>query len=274
MKKIKICFLTICLVLCFAVPVWARTRGNVFDEAKLFTTEQQQDLTEQAQSLSEKLGLDILFLTTTDTQGLSAKEYAAQFFIDGDFGFGEEKSGIVFVIDMKEHDAQMVTSGEAIEIYTDYYISQMWGNVKPYLSDGAYHEGMTVFLADVEKYGLAYQAYLEDPEHTVSEYQVTQKQTKTLLYMGVAVVISLAVAGISVFVMKQGHKNVKPYTDGRAYLKENGMHITNSQDRFLTTHTVRTRIQKDNDDDHSSWGGDSSTFQVDNRDFGGGGGKF
>ncbi len=274
MKKIKICFLTICLVLCFSVTVWARTEGNVFDEAKLFTIEQQQNLTEQAQSLGEELGLDILFLTTTDTQGLSAKEYGAQFFIDGDFGFGEEKSGIVFVIDMKEHDAQMVTSGEAIEIYTDDYISQMWENVKPYLANGAYHEGMTVFLADVEKYGLAYQAYLEDPEHTISEYQVAQKQTKILLYMGIAVVVSLAVAGISVFAMKQGHKNVKPYTDGRAYLKENGMHIANVQDRFLTTHTVCTRIQKDNDDDHSSWGGDSSTFQVDNHDFGGGGGKF
>ena len=92
-------------------------------------------------------------------------------------------------------------------------------------------------------------------------------------------------AGISAYVelavnsMKKACKNVRPYTDGRAYLKENGYHLTVNRDSFASTHTALMPIPKD-DDHHSggisggSWGGGSSTFSSGGRSFGGGGGKF
>ena len=70
----------------------------------------------------------------------------------------------------------MVTSGEAISIFTDAYIAQIWEEVQPYLSDEAYAEAMSVFLDQVIAYCQAYQEYLENPEEYVSVYQQEQQQ--------------------------------------------------------------------------------------------------
>lgn len=269
-----ICLLT--LVLCFtgSLTAFGRTEGHVFDEAGLYTQEEAADLTARAEEIGKTYGMDVLFLTTTDTQGLAAREYAAQFFLDGDFGYGAEQDGIVFIIDMGGRDAQMVTSGEAIDIFTDYYIDQIWKEVQPMLSDGAYYDAMSAFLTDVTYYCGEYQKYLADPEAYQSAYEKAQQRRNLMIYMGIALVFGLIIAGVSVVFMRKSHNNVKPFTDGRAYLKENGVHFDVNRDAFVTTHTVRTPIPKNDDHDSSSWGGGSSTFSSGGHTFGGGGGKF
>ena len=170
-----VCLLT--LILCFtgSLTAFGRMEGHVFDEAGLYTQEEAADLTSRAEAIGETYGMDVLFLTTTDTQGLEAREYAAQFFLDGDFGYGAEKDGIVFIIDMGGRDAQMVTSGEGIRIFTDYYIDKIWNEVQPILSEGAYYDAMSTFLTDVEYYCGEYQKYLANPEAYQSEYQKEQE---------------------------------------------------------------------------------------------------
>lgn len=274
MRKIRYFCLTLCFLLLFSVTAFGRTEGYVFDEAGLYSQEEAAELSARAQKIGQDWGLDVLFLTTEDTGGLSAREYAAQFFIDGDFGLGEDQSGIVFIIDMGGRDAQMVTAGTAIDIFTDYYIDGIWNKVKPYLSDGKYYEAMSLFLDDVAYYCGEYQQYLSDPDGYVSEYQMAKADNTMLLCMGVAFVLSIVIAGLSVASMKRSHNNVRPYTDGRAYLKENGLRMDIDRDSFVSTHTIRTEIPKNNNHGGSSWGGGSSTFSHGGRSFGGGGGKF
>ena len=74
--------------------------------------------------------------------------------------------------------------------------------------------------------------------------------------------------------MRKGHNNVKPFTDGRAYLKENGVNFRVNQDAFVGTHTTRKRIVKNENNNNNPWGGGSSTFSSGGHTFGGGGGKF
>lgn len=269
-----VCLLTFILCLTGSLTAFGRMEGNVFDEAGLYTQEEAADLTSRAEAIGETYGLDVIFLTTTDTQGLEARAYAAQFFLDGDFGYGEERDGIVFIIDMGSRDAQMVTSGEGIRIFTDYYIDKIWNEVRPSLSDGAYYDAMSTFLTDVEYYCGEYQKYLSDPEAYQSEYQKAQESRNVLAYVGISLIFALVVAGVSVVFMRKSHNNVKPFTDGRAYLKENGVRFDVNRDSFVTTHTVRTPIPKNDDHDSSSWGGGSSTFSSGGHTFGGGGGKF
>ncbi|HIY03411.1 MAG TPA: TPM domain-containing protein [Candidatus Anaerotignum merdipullorum] len=272
MKKGLICLLAVFCMLFGTNPVFARIAGHVFDDAELYTVQEEETLTQRAEEIGETYGLDVLFLTTEDTQGLSAREYAAQFFLDGDFGYGAEQDGIVFIIDMQERDAQMVTSGEAISIFTDAYLAQIWEEVQPYLSDGAYAEAMSVFLDQVIAYCQAYQEYLENPEEYVSVYQQEQQQKQLMVFGVVVVLLSLVCAGTGVLLMRRAHRNVRPFTDGRAYLKENGMRLDIDRDAFVSTHTIRTPLPKN--EDPPSFGGGSSTFQSGGHTFGGGGGKF
>ena len=168
----------------------------------------------------------------------------------------------------------MVTSGEGIRIFTDYYIDKIWNEVQPILSEGAYYDAMSTFLTDVEYYCGEYQKYLANPEAYQSEYQKEQESRNIVLYVGISLIFALIVAGVSVVFMRKGHNNVKSFTDGRAYLKENGVNFRVNQDSFVTTHTTRKRIIKNEDNNNNSWGGGSSTFSSGGHNFGGGGGKF
>ncbi len=270
MKRRMLLFLTcICTLLCCATALAAQ---HVVDDAGLFTTDEITQLENSISHIGDTWDMDTLILTTNDTDGLPAREYGAQYFLDGNFGYGSTQDGIVFVIDMGNRDAQMVTHGKAIDIFTDFYIDVIWDEVSPYLSDGEYYEAMTLFLQDVAHYCTEYQKYLANPDSYVSEYGAEQSKNTRHIFMLAALVASLLIAGISVFLMRASHNNVKPFTDGQAYLKHNGVHMHINQDTFVSTHTTRTEIPKN--DGNNDWGGSSSTFSSGGSRFGGGGGKF
>lgn len=91
-----------------------------------------------------------------------------------------------------------------------------------------------------------------------------------------AAAFSAVIAGVSVMSMRKACKNVHPFTDGRAYLKENGCHLRTNQDTFANTHTTMVPIPRDDDNNHHHTGGFSGggSFSSGGRSFGGGGGKF
>lgn len=272
MKKRMVLWLTCILTMLGCATAFSAQ--HVIDDAGLFTTDEITQMESTISDIADTWQMDTLILTTDDTGGIAAREYGAEYFLDGNYGYGDQKDGVVFVIDMGNRDAQMVTHGAAIDIFTDYYIESIWDEVSPHLSDGDYFEAMTLFLQDVDFYCQEYQNYLANPETYVSEYQKEQENSSRNLFMIAALVVSIIIAAVSIFVMRASHNNVKPFTDGQAYLKNNGVHMRINQDSFVSTHTTRTPIPKNDDDNSSSWGGGSSTFSSGGSDFGGGGGKF
>ena len=216
---------------------------------------------------------------TNDTEGKTVQQYGADFYVEHDLGLGENYDGVIFVLDMGNREGQIITSGKAIDIYTDYYIDQMWDNMVGYLSDGDYYNAFFSLYMDMNELAGEYEQYQTDPDSFISDYSKAQKQKSIFTSLGIAAIFSLVIAGFAVSSMKKACRNVRPYTDGRAYLKENGFYLTTNQDSFATTHTSMMPIPRDDDDHHSggiggSWGGGSSTFSGGGRSFGGGGGKF
>lgn len=279
-------FTLLCMLLSF-VPVFAE-ESRVFDDADLLTAEEEANLQTMCQEVQQDWGLDLAYLTTYDTKGMSVREYGADVYVEKNLGVGEEDSGIIFVMDMGTREAQIVTCGKAIDIFTDYYIEVIWEEIQGYLSDGDFYGGMVALRDNIDNYCGEYEAYQENPNAYVSpyqkesdsflsEYRVSQK-SKVLMFAGMAALFSLVVAGIGVASMRKSCRNIRPFTDGRAYLKENGYHLRINQDTFANTHTTMMPIPRnDNDHHHSggSWGGSSTTFHGGGgRSFGGGGGKF
>ena len=70
-----------------------------------------------------------------------------------------------------------------------------------------------------------------------------------------AAAFSAVIAGVSVMSMRKACKNVHPFTDGRAYLKENSCHLRTNQDTFANTHTTMVPIPRDDDNNHHHTGG-------------------
>lgn len=277
-KKRYALLLALCLMLSAFVPVFAEeTDRKVYDYAGLFSAEEKEALQARAEEIVRECGMDMVFLTTESTGGTDAKHYAADFYEENGFGVGADYSGIIMIIDMGERDAEIVTCGRAITVFTDYYIDKIWNSMRGSLSDGEYFAAMETLCGSVEHYCAEYEKYLENPEY-VSQYRQEQQKRRTALLFAGAGIFSALVAGSYVAYMRSGYQSVKPFTDGRAYLKDNGVTITVDQNTFASTHTARVPIPKDNNNSRGSggsWGGGSSTFHSSGgRSFGGGGGRF
>ena len=276
-KKCILLTLVVLLVSLFSVPAFA-FGPRVFDYADLLTDAEEMRLQEMSDATQEYWNMDLAYLTVVGTEGMPVKEYGAQFYLENGFGTGDTKDGVILVVDMETREAQIVTCGAAIDIFTDFYIEKMWDNMSGYFSDGDFFAGMDSLYYDMDYYLAEYQKYLADPEGYMSEYQQAEKEAVRLFAAVVAFPASLIIAAIGVFIMRCGNNNIQNFTDGRAYLKQNGFYLTEDKSIFAGTHTSRVPIPKDDDHDSSrggsSWGGSSSTFSSGGTTFGGGGGKF
>ncbi len=280
MKKRLLMFLMVFCMILPAVPVFAAEQ-RVFDYAELLSEEDEREMHLWVEDMQANWGMDLAFLTTNDTEGKSVQQYGADFYEEQNLGLGENYDGVIFVLDMGSREGQIITCGKAIDIYTDYYIDQMWDNMVGFLSDGDYYNAFFTLYMDLHSYAFEYEKYQADPDSYISDYSAEQKKKSIIMLLGVAAVFSLAMAAFAVNSMKKSCRNVKPFTDGRAYLKENGFYLTVNRDSFASTHTAMMPIPRDDDHHHGggisggSWGGGSSTFSGGGgRSFGGGGGKF
>ena len=284
MKKRFLVFLTALMLLFSVLPVYAEemtAEQRVFDYADLLSEADEKEMHLWIADMQENWGMDLAYLTTNDTEGKSVQQYGADFYIEHDLGLGENNDGVIFVLDMGSREGQIITCGKAIDIYTDYYIDQMWDNMVGCLSDGDYYNAFFSLYMDMNELAGDYEKYQKDPDSFLSDYSKAQKTKSLLTSAVIAAVFALVIAALAVSSMRKSCKNVKPYTDGRAYLKENGYHLSVNRDSFVSTHTAMMPIPREDDHDHhgggfhsgGSWGGGSSTSGG-GRSFGGGGGKF
>lgn len=254
----------------FAVPAFAAEQ-RVFDNAGLLDEADITEIEGWCEALREDWGIDLAFLTTNGTNDMQIEQYGAEFFMQQQLGVGAAQDGVLFVMDMAERDGRILTHGKAITIYTDYYIDKMWENMVGDLSDGDYWGAFYSLYADLDYYAGEYQNYLNDPDY-VSEYE-QEMEGGWLIAVVPAFFIGLLVAAIRLHLLKKQMDNVKPFTDGRAYLAANGYHLQRDHSNFAGSHITKVPLAK-NDNNNSSWGGSSSTFSGGGSNFGGGGGKF
>ena len=156
-KKILLFLMTFCMLFS-AMPAFAEelVEQRVFDNADLLSEADEREMHLWVQDMQENWGMDLAYLTTNDTEGKTVQEYGADFYIEHDLGLGENYDGVIFVLDMGSREGQIITCGKAIEIYTDYYIDEMWDNMVGYLSDGDYYNAFFSLYMDMNHYAAEY----------------------------------------------------------------------------------------------------------------------
>lgn len=280
MKKKGLVLLTVLLLLFSVLPASAAEQ-RVFDYANLLTAEEKGCLQDFCDAAQKNYDLDLAYLTTNDTEGLSAREYGEEFYISHDMGVGVNQTGVIFVLDMNGREGQIITSGDATEIFSDAEIEEIWNDVSGCFSEGAYFDGMEMLwikLSDLHDLYTGDDGFADEEdedgynEDTFFSENMISGGGGIAMLLSLAAVFSAVIAGVAVMSMRKACKNVKPFTDGRAYLKENGCHFREKQDTFANTHTTMMPIPRDDNNHHhtSGFGGGSASHGS----FGGGGGKF
>lgn len=252
-----------------------------FSKAAEQLTYSQSTVTVQIQQLEEEIGVQLfdrigkkIYVTE---KGHELEAYAQQI-----IALTQQAAaigGAIFVLDMGEREGQLVTCGEAMEMITDADADAIWDEISSYFSNGDYYGGMEQLWWDVDSLCADYQTYGAEgrpkSDAFFSESPVSSGGGIAMIVL-LAAAFSAVIAGVSVMSMRKACKNVHPFTDGRAYLKENGCHLRTNQDTFANTHTTMVPIPRDDDNNHHHTGGFSGggSFSSGGRSFGGGGGKF
>ena len=109
----------------------------VHDLAGLLSDAEVDDLEELLNDLSIYYGLEFVFVTTDDAEGLSSMEYADDFF-DYNYGYGSGESGVLCLVDMDNRQIWISTTGIGITYLNDADIEYILDEVYPYLVDGDY----------------------------------------------------------------------------------------------------------------------------------------
>lgn len=249
---------------------------RVFDRAELFTASEVQELEQEIQAFQEETGMDFVIVTSNESHKGSAQQIADAFYEQGGFGLDEEKSGILYYIDMDDRYHYLSTTGAMIDYMTDARIENAIDEVTRYLSAGAYAQGASQMISIVRQYvraGIPEGQYRYD---VVTGQRLTARHkalTKNEIIL--ALVIGFAVCLIYVACVRSRY-SLKGSTYHYSYQDNGSMKLTDQEDTYLRTTTTRVRKPDppENTGSHGGGGGSGVHTSSSGTSHGGGGGHF
>jgi len=124
----------------------ARVEGQfVYDYANLL--ENEEELEAEIARIRDAWEIDAVIVTIDDAHGLSAMEYADDFFDYNGFGYNEPMGdGVLFLIDMDNREIWISTCGKAIIFFTDDRIDEALDDIIEYMYDMDYDGAASEFL--------------------------------------------------------------------------------------------------------------------------------
>ena len=231
MKK-KLFSLLTALLLCLfcAVPAFAEM-PLVMDTYELFKPEATAELEQKAQDASAGHGVNVYLLTVSDIGGQNVREFAKDWYRNYDLGYGEGKSGILFLIALDSRDYVTITYGGGVTAFTDYRIAQIEDKIVPMLSDGSYYKASDTYI---EMCADTLDFYAEKGAPLDSGNDPAKGWIKWVFVF----VIPLAVASIVCGIFYAQMKTANEQTHANAYMPAEGLALSVVEDTY--THTTET----------------------------------
>lgn len=159
MTFIKIIILLVCI--CSFNKVSASTLNigqvdttkKIYDYANLITKDEEQELYNKITKIIDKYDIDVVITTVDEKTNdkMTASDFLIYFYDYFGFGIGDDDSGIILIIDMKNREFNISTIGSVQDIVSDYDIENILDKMEPDMKSGNYFEAATSFLKSVEK---------------------------------------------------------------------------------------------------------------------------
>lgn len=272
-KRVTLFLLTFILVMLIKqTGGLAYQANNVKDSLNYLTTEEVKELQSLIENTKMDYNLDMVVVITDNTQGKSSKDFADDYYDKNGFGVGEDHAGLLMLINMKEREIWISTTGRAIDIFTDSRISAMTAAVTGFLSEGSYDKACTEFVNQVAYYaksGVPEGQYRTDTEASDTYMSRVFRQMKSILVY----VIALVLAIIATIIASLSHKG-KITINNQTYEEKGSFQLSDTKDEFIRESTTMVKIQNNNSGNGSGGMGSSTHTGSSGSTHGGGGGKF
>lgn len=274
--KQRIFALALCLLLLSAFALNASASSYlpmVVDSAELLSGEERIALEETAESFRTEYELDVVVLTVDSLDGKTAQRYADDYYDDNGYGYGENYSGLLFLLAMEEREWYISTCGDAVYLLSDYSLEQIGETVVPFLSVGQYYDGFVTLYDTLPAYLSSSKSDGHEQVHTPgyreeAEYYQPRRQVNILI----SLVIGIVVAAVVVIVMRASMNTKRKQRSAGDYLRSGSYHLRTKQDMFLYSNVTKVRRQQNNNTGGRS--GSSSHRSSGGSSHGGRGGRF
>ena len=189
--------------------------ARLLDGAGLLDEYSAEAVTEALDRMSEQLKMELVIVTTDSTDGREPRDYAADIYDYGDYGYNTTNDGIVLLIVMDDRYVGMTSTGKGRSVYTASVQNDMRDVITPYLSDGNYERAFLLFC---ELCSDAKDAYDRGESYDVSNYDYSEKMPLSVLIIA-SMIIGLIVALIAVLVMRSKMKSVRSRNEASDYVR-------------------------------------------------------
>ncbi|MCK0472283.1 YgcG family protein [Halalkalibacter sp. APA_J-10(15)] len=241
MKRSFLIVISIVLLFMFIplYPIFAETEQKLYDFAELLNNEEAAQIEALADQYSDKNEVDILIVTTNDTEGKGVTRYADDFYDEHSPGYNQPNGDTALLtVDLEGRELQIQGYYRTEEYIDDHRATLIREEITPNLSDGNYFDSFSMYIELVDRY------LNIEPD---SDYEEATFFSAWWFHL----IVSLGVAGLVVFIMAYNAGGRKT-TNDKTYLDANSLGVTHRKDRFVRKSVTKTKKPSKN---NSSGGG-------------------
>ncbi len=228
MKKIVISLLLLCFLCTLPISAYAKA-PSVVDDAGLLTDTEINDLKQTISELIDTYGIDVAIVTVPSLNGKDVQAYADDYYDYNGYGKGKSDSGILLLYCPEYRDCAISTYGDAIKVFSDTDLDSILDNMASGIISGNYYSAFNTFLSGAD-------FCLEQNKSALNA-----DLKKTILHVIVTVLISAAVAGIAVYIMRKKMNNAVVQYGAESYMVQSSLSMDQVQDTFLYFNINRFR---------------------------------
>lgn len=205
---------------------------KVYDYAQVLPEKKEQELKEEVNNYINKYNVDMVIVTVKYYKQIKLEDYMNLFYNQNEFGKGINKDGIILVIDLKENNntVGIKTYGKAKNLYSENEIKNIINNVN---GEKKYYNKLFSFIRYSNK-------YISESD---SNYNIVNKSKSHINWLEI-ILPSLVISAMGVVIVLFKKRKVTNNKIVNNHVKEDSVVINKTEDKFITTNTKKTRINK------------------------------
>jgi len=200
-------------------------KEKIYDFANLFSDSEEEELFDLINDFIDEYNIDMIVVTIDENNKGSTSKYADDFFDYNYFGIGDDKDGVIYLIDMDNREIFISTNGSAVSIYNDDIVDLMLDECYADVSINDYSSSVMSFVK-------------------ISKNYYEEEDVKSVNWV-VTIILSLIFPTIIVYTVISSYKNIKLATKADDYFNDNLTKYGFAVDNFISTSTNRVKIKND-----------------------------
>ncbi len=237
------------------------------DDIGLLTSEQAESLTAKLDEISERNQFDTVVAVVPALDYREARLYAADFFEQNGFGYGNDIDGAILLLAMEDRDFGFASFGYGLDVFTPYGQDYLDSLFLPYLKEDQYYEAFMSYADAVDDFIAKANSGTPYDKGNIPK---NPEEVRKYRFIGGAIALALAlIIAFSVTGVWRGQLiSVRKENLANVYFREGSMALTDQRDIFLHRHVQKVKRET------SSSGGGGSFSSSSGRSATGHSGKF